>query len=86
MVHSLVSFQADVSEFAVCRSGVSVRFKDRGCTVCAMAPPETMGWQTQLQASLAGLHAGAMREVQSLLDDSDPVQESGPSVIPVRLS
>ncbi|CAL5228874.1 g12088 [Coccomyxa viridis] len=29
---------------------------------------------------------GAMREVQSLLDDSDPVEETGPSVIPVRLS
>ena len=54
--------------------------------MCAMAPPESMRWQTQLQASSAGLHAGAMREVQSLLDDSDPVQESGPSVIPIRLS
>lgn len=61
-------------------------FEDRDCTVCIMAPHESMGWQTQLRASSAGLHAGAMREVQSLLDDSDPVQESGPSVIPVRLS
>lgn len=32
------------------------------------------------------MYAGAIQEVQSLLDDSDPVEETGPSVIPVRLS
>ncbi len=32
------------------------------------------------------MYAGAIQEVQSLLNDSDPVEETGPSVIPVRLS
>ena len=57
---------------------------------CLLSPagnhPAMLGLNDCIFSAVKALCAGAMQEVQGLLDESDPVEETGPSVIPVRLS